>query len=62
MIDKLKFKIPFHRTVKNLIEKLQEAGPKFLADTLRKYGKKMLGELKQNNDEATLCGKIEKES
>jgi len=55
MIDKLKFRIPFDRTVKTLIEKLQEAGPKFLADTLWKYGKKMLGEVKQNDTEATLC-------
>ena len=62
MIDTLKFKIPFDRTVKNVIEKMQEVWPKFLVDTLRKYGKKMLGEVKQNDAEATLCWKIEKES
>jgi len=62
MIDKLIFRIPFDRTVKNLIEKLQTWGPEFLVDTLWKYGKKMLGEVKQNDIEATLCWKIEKES
>jgi methionyl-tRNA formyltransferase len=42
MINKVKFKIPFERTCKDIIEKMQSIGPKFLGDTLRKYGKKML--------------------
>ena len=62
MIGKIKFKIPFDRTCKNIIEKMQDIGPKFLEDTLRKYGKKILGEVKQSESEATYCGKIEKES
>lgn len=62
MIDKVKFKIPFDRTVKDVIGKMQDVGPKFLVDTLWKYGKNMLGEIKQNDADATLCGKIEKES
>lgn len=62
MIDKIKFRIPFDWTVKNVIEKMQEVGPKFLVDTLWKYGKKMLGEVKQNESEVTVCGKIEKEN
>lgn len=62
MIDKIKFKIPFDWTVKNVIEKMQSVWPAFLCDTLWKYGKRMLGEVKQNDIEATLCGKIEKEN
>ncbi|MCX6822531.1 MAG: membrane protein insertion efficiency factor YidD [candidate division SR1 bacterium] len=62
MIDKLGFKIGFDRTSKNIIERFQTYGPKFLNDTLRKYGKKMLGEVKQDDSKATYCSKIEKES
>jgi methionyl-tRNA formyltransferase len=42
MIDKLKFKLDFHRTVKNLIDELMKRGPKFLNKTLINYGKKLL--------------------
>ncbi|MCX6825277.1 MAG: membrane protein insertion efficiency factor YidD [candidate division SR1 bacterium] len=62
MIDILRFRIPFQWTTKELIEEMTEIGPKFLNDTLRKYGKKLLGEVKQKEDKATYCGKIEKES
>ena len=62
MIDKLGFKIGFDRTSKNIIERITHYGPKFLNDTLRKYGKWMLGEVKQDNEKATYCAKIEKES
>lgn len=62
MIEKLKFKIPFDWTCKEVIEKMKEVWPKFLNDVLWKYSKQMLGEEIQNNDEATYCNKIEKES
>jgi methionyl-tRNA formyltransferase len=62
MIDILRFTIPFNRTTKELIDEMKNIGPNFLNNTLRKYGKKMLGEVKQNENKATYCGKIEKES
>lgn len=61
MIDKLKFKIPFERTVKDLIEKIQAKWPKFLNETLWKYGKKILWEEFQDEKKASHCKKIEKE-
>jgi methionyl-tRNA formyltransferase len=62
MIDILRFTIPFHRTTKELIDEMKNIGPKFLNDTLWKYGKKLLGEVTQQEHKATYCGKIEKES
>lgn len=62
MIDKIGFKIGFDRTSKSIIEKFQSYWPKFLCTSLRKYGKKILGETKQDDKEATYCSKIEKES
>lgn len=62
MIDILRFTIPFSRTTKELINEMKRIWPKFLNDTLWKYGKKLLGEVQQNEDKATYCGKIEKES
>ena len=62
MIDTWKFKIPFDWTTKNLIEKMKADWPKFFCDTLRKYGKRMLGNVAQNDSKATYCSKIEKES
>jgi methionyl-tRNA formyltransferase len=62
MIEKLKFKIPFDRTCKDVIEKMKEVWPKFLNDVLWKYSKQMLGEEEQNNDDTSYCSKIEKES
>lgn len=62
MIDILRFRIPFQRTTKDLIDEMKKIGPKFLNDTLRKYGKKLLGEVAQQDDKASYCGKIEKES
>ncbi|MFA7717404.1 MAG: methionyl-tRNA formyltransferase, partial [Candidatus Absconditabacterales bacterium] len=62
MIDKRGFHIALDRTAKDIIAKMQDFGPAFLNDTLRKYGKKMLGEVKQNESLATFCSKIEKES
>jgi methionyl-tRNA formyltransferase len=41
---------------------MQTYGPKFLNDTLRKYAKRMLGEVVQDETQATYCTKIEKES
>lgn len=62
MIEKLKFKIKFEWTCKDVIEKMKEVWPEFLNDVLRKYGKQMLGEEVQNSDDATYCNKMEKES
>jgi len=62
MIDILRFTIPFQRTTKELIQEIEKIGPKFLNDTLWKYGKKILGEVVQQEHKATYCGKIEKES
>lgn len=62
MIDILRFTIPFQWTTKDLIEEMKKIGPKFLTTTLWKYGKKLLGEVVQQENKATYCGKIEKES
>ena len=61
MIDMLKFDIKFDWTVKDLIYKIMQKWPKFLNKTLINYGKKLLGEVQQNNEKATYCQKIEKE-
>lgn len=61
MIDILRFTIPFSRTTKDLIDEMKKIGPKFLNETLWKYGKKLLGEVQQNENKATYCEKIEKE-
>ena len=50
MIDILRFRIPFTWTTKELIEEMKKIGPKFLNNTLRKYGKQILGEVKKNNE------------
>ncbi len=62
MIDILRFMIRFERTTKELIDEMMGVGPKFLNDTLWKYGKRLLGEVPQQEEKATYCGKIEKES
>ncbi len=61
MIDMLKFDIKFDWTVKDLIDKIMQKWPKFLNKTLLNYGKRLLGEVKQNDEKATYCQKIEKE-
>jgi len=61
MIDKLKVELKFGWTAKDLIAWMQSQWPKFLNKVLRKYGKKMLGEVAQDNNKATHCGKIQKE-
>lgn len=61
MIDIAKFPIAFDWTAKDVIVKMQTSGPQFLVDTLWKYGKWLLGEVKQDDTLATYCGKIEKE-
>ena len=60
MIDKLKFKIPFDWTVTEVIEQMKAVGPNYLTDILWKYGKKILGEVKQKESDAIYCSKIEK--
>ncbi|HKL43656.1 MAG TPA: membrane protein insertion efficiency factor YidD [Candidatus Absconditabacterales bacterium] len=61
MIDKLSTKLKFNRTTGDLIERMKQKGPKFLNKTLISYGKRLLGEVKQNEKQATYCKKIEKE-
>lgn len=61
MIDKLAFKLPFERTVKDLITKIQKSWPQFLNDTLRSYAKAELQPQPQNESLATHCQKITKE-
>jgi len=61
MIDIEKFPIAFDWTAKDIISKMQETWPQFLVDTLWKYGKWLLWEVKQDDAQATHCGKIEKE-
>jgi len=61
MIDKLKIKLQFNQTVKDLIKEIQTKGPQFLTKTLWNYAKNMLGEEKQNEELATYCKKIKKE-
>jgi methionyl-tRNA formyltransferase len=43
-----------------LIQALEQQGPKFLNDTIRNYGKGFITPMKQNEEEATSCQKIEK--
>ncbi len=61
MIDKLKFKLKFHRTVKDLIDELMKRWPRFLNKTLVSYWKRLLWEVKQNENQTTYCQKIVKE-
>lgn len=60
MIDKLAFSLPFERTVKDLIAKIQKSWPQFLNDTLRGYAKGDLQAQPQNEPYATYCQKISK--
>lgn len=60
IIDECSFKIPFHRTSKELIKALEKEGPEFLTTTLRNFGKKLIKAKAQNEKEATYCQKIEK--
>ena len=61
MIDTMEFPLKFTWTAKDVIRKMQDIWPTFLVDTLRNYGKWLLGEVKQNDAQATHCGKIDKE-
>ena len=61
MIDKLKFKLKFNRTVKDLIYELMKRWPRFLNKTLVSYWKRLLWEVKQNENQTTYCQKIVKE-
>lgn len=61
MIDMLKFDIKFNWTVNNLIDEIMKKWPKFLNKTLANYAKRLLWEVKQENDKATYCQKITKE-
>jgi len=60
IVDRLAFKLPFDRTVKTLIEKIQETWPQFLNDTLRSYAKGSLHATPQDESQSTTCQKITK--
>ena len=60
IVDRLAFKLPFDRTVKSLIEKIQETWPQFLNDTLRSYAKGSLHATPQDESQSTTCQKITK--
>lgn len=60
IVDRLAFKLPFDRTVKTLIEKIQETWPQFLNDTLRSYAKGALHATPQDESQSTTCQKITK--
>lgn len=62
MISILKTPLKFERTVLDLINRIQDKGPKFLNNTLRDFGKWKVWSTPQNHKEATYCKKIEKES
>lgn len=62
IIDILQTKLEFNRTCKNLIDRMKEKWPEFLNQTIRKFGKNILWHQKQDNNKATYCSKIEKES
>jgi len=62
MIDKLKTKLSFNWTSKDLIERIKINGPKFLTKTLRNYAKWLLWEVPQQEADTTYCSKIEKEN
>lgn len=62
LIDILRFRIPFAWTTKDVIHEMEKIGPKFLNNTLWKYGKKLLWEVPQQDHKAIYCGKIGKES
>lgn len=61
MLKKLEFEIPFDWTTLDIINKFSESWPKFLNDTIWEYGKWRLSPIKQDDNEATYCQKIEKE-
>ena len=60
IVDRLAFKLPFDRTVKTLIEKIQQTWPQFLNDTLRSYAKGALHATPQDESQSTTCQKITK--
>jgi len=62
MIDILQTKLHFNRTCKDLIDRMKQKWPEFLNETLRKFGKKIVWNTKQDGTKATYCSKIEKES
>lgn len=60
IVDRLAFKLPFDRTFKTLIEKIQQTWPQFLNDTLRSYAKGALHATPQDESKSTTCQKITK--
>lgn len=61
MIDTLKFKLKFDRTVNDLIDAVMTKWPKFLDNTLVHYAKWLIQDVKQDESQATYCKKFEKQ-
>ncbi|MBS8121622.1 methionyl-tRNA formyltransferase [Candidatus Vampirococcus lugosii] len=61
IIKQISFDIKFNWTVQDIIEKFIEIGPKFVLDNIRKYSKKEIGDIKQDETKAIYCNKIIKE-
>jgi methionyl-tRNA formyltransferase len=61
MIEKIVTNIPLSWTVKDLIERIKDHGPRFLQKTLWSYLKGELKAIPQDGNKATLCSKISKE-
>ena len=60
MISKLKTPLSLDRTVKNLIDRIQEKWPTFLNQSLWDYGKGDIKRIPQDESKATHCKKIDK--
>lgn len=56
-----KIRLDITTTSADIMELMKKKWPKFLADTLRNYGKKHIHRQSQDDTKATLCGKISKE-
>lgn len=61
IVSTYQFKLPFHRTSKDLFEKVMHSWPKVLVDALRDLGKWHITPYPQDAKKATYCGKIIKD-
>lgn len=61
IISTYSFPVAFERTSEDLFKKVEEKGPKHLANTIREYSKWHIDALPQEHENATYCTKITKE-
>ena len=61
ILDIQKIPLNFDMTVKDLIDRLKAQGPRFLTKVLWEWWRWRIQAEKQDDTQATLCGKIEKE-